>query len=628
MRRLGPLCVFVLSVAVFGPSTAFLAARGHSHPLLGAARLGDLPRAQAASAQQTPAPTPPAAEADGDKKDEGIPVTSDLVKQKCSSCHKADDKGRLTRISYRRTTPEGWEETIKRMVSLNNVKIEPSEARQVLRYLADHHGLAPDEAKPAAFEAERRQIDHKYAADRDTERTCTACHSMGRVISQRRTKEEWDLLVAMHRGYYPLSDFQAFRRGGQPQREPGPDGRPPDNRHPMEKAAAHLSAAFPLTTPEWSAWSATMRPPRVHGTWALSGYQLGKGPVFGRVTINAEGGLDSSEFTTQATYTIPRTGERITRTGRAVVYTGYQWRGRSSAPAPAQRAAGAQAPDTDLREVMLIDKDWRHAEGRWFAGAYDEFGIDVRLERIGNDPIVLGLSQAMIRAGVRGQELHLFGANLPPRATAADLNLGPGITVDRIVNAAPDELTFAVSVSRDATPGRRALFLAGAAGEAAIAIFDTIDFIKVGPQAGIARVGGVNFPKQFQQFEAIAYANGADGKPNTKDDIPLGIVDASWSLDEYTATYDDDDKDFVGTIDKTTGFFTPNVDGPNPKRRHGTNNFGDVWVVATYQVPPPSDGSGPNSSAASGQSRTLKARAHLLVTVPLYIKWDQSEVSR
>src|SRR5437588_154919 len=107
-------------------------------------------------------PQPPSPESRAiDNKDEGIPVTSDLVKQKCSSCHAADDKGRLTRISFRRTTPEGWEETIKRMVSLNNVKIEPSDAREVLRYLADRHGLAPEEARPAAFEVERRQVDYK-----------------------------------------------------------------------------------------------------------------------------------------------------------------------------------------------------------------------------------------------------------------------------------------------------------------------------------------------------------------------------------------------------------------------------------------------------------------------------------
>src|SRR5256885_14733388 len=234
--------------------------------------------------QQTPPPAPspsPSPAADADKKDEGIPVTSDLVNQKCGSCHKADDKGRMTRISYRRTTPEGWEETIKRMVSLNNVKIEPSEARDVLRYLADRHGLAPEEAKPAAFEVERRQIDYKYTGDRDTEQTCIRCHSIGRAISQRRTKDEWELLIAMHRGYYPLSDFQAFRRGGPPRTEPGPDGRPPDNRHPMEKVVPKLADQLAFKTPEWMAWSANMRAPKLAGRWAFSGYQAGKGPLYG-----------------------------------------------------------------------------------------------------------------------------------------------------------------------------------------------------------------------------------------------------------------------------------------------------------------------------------------------------------
>src|SRR5437867_9233484 len=272
-----------------------------------------------ASAQQTTTPDSKSANL-ADLKDEGLPVTSELVKQKCSSCHKADEKARLTRISYRRTTPEGWEETIKRMVSLNDVKLQPTEARDIVRYLADHHGLAPDEAKPAAFEVEREQIDYKYTADKDTERTCTSCHSMGRVISQRRTKEEWELLVAMHRGYYPLSDFQAFRRFGPPPRDqaPGPDGRPPDNRHPMDKAVAHLSTAFPLTTPEWSAWAATMRPPRLQGAWALAGYQLGKGPIFGRVVITSAGDVDSGDFTTETTLTYARTGQTVKRTGRSI----------------------------------------------------------------------------------------------------------------------------------------------------------------------------------------------------------------------------------------------------------------------------------------------------------------------
>jgi quinohemoprotein amine dehydrogenase len=567
-------------------------------------------------AAQQPPQADKAEQKTDEKSDDGYPVTSDLVKRKCSTCHRPDEKGRLSRISFRRTTPEGWEQTIKRMVSLNNLKIEPADAREVLRYLADHQGLAPEEADPAAFEVERRQDDFTWASDKDdkdkkaTEETCIACHSIGRVLSQRRTKQEWELLVAMHRGYYWLSDFQAFRRVGPPRREPGPDGRPPDNRQPMDVAIGYLSTAFPLTTPEWSAWAATKRPPQLQGTWALSGYQLGKGPVFGQVRIASAGAPDSSEFTTETTYTIPSTGEQVKRTGKAIVYTGFQWRGRSTDAGNAH----------ELREVMFVDRDWRHARGRWFTGAYDELGLDVTLQRVGGDPVLSGAATTVLLAPADGsakQEVRLFGANLPAQVAPADLNFGPLVTVDRVVNATREELTVEVSVAKGAAPGRRSVFLAGATGSATVGVANGIDFIKVTPKAGLARVGGANFPKQFQQFEAVAYANGPDGKPDTKDDIELGPVHAAWSIEEYTATFDDDDKTFVGTIDATSGLFTPNLDGPNPNRRHHANNYGDVWVVATYE---------PKSAAEA--PRPLKARAHLLVTVPLYMKFEQPEVAR
>ena len=148
-------------------------------------------------------------------RDEGIPVTSDLVRQKCGTCHRPDDKGRLSRISYRRTTPEGWEQTIKRMITLNHLQMEPAEARDIVRYLADHHGLAPEEVKPAAFEVERRLIEYTYPGDKDTEQTCQTCHSIGRVLLQRRTKEEWTLLLEMHRAIYPGTDTVFRRAAGQ-----------------------------------------------------------------------------------------------------------------------------------------------------------------------------------------------------------------------------------------------------------------------------------------------------------------------------------------------------------------------------------------------------------------------------
>ena len=132
------------------------------------------------------------------------------------------------------------------------------------------------------------------------------------------------------------------------------------------------------------------------------------------------------------------------------------------------------------------------------------------------------------------------------------------------------------------------------------------------PAGALARVGGVRFPKALAQFEARAFDNGADDRADTADDIDLGVVDASWTLEEFAATYDDDDVKFVGEIDKATGLFTPNVDGPNPSRSGERNNIGDVYVVATYAP-----------EAVDGKAvRPVRARAHLLVTVPLYMRWE------
>ena len=157
------------------------------------------------------------------------------------------------------------------------------------------------------------------------------------------------------------------------------------------------------------------------------------------------------------------------------------------------------------------------------------------------------------------------------------------MTVKRVVSSSPQVLKVEVEVRRTRWWGRATLpWRAWFAKERQWCTTRSIS-IKVRPQAGMARVGGINFPKQLQQFEAFAYHNGGDGKPNTKDDLEIGPVDVTWSIEEYTATFDDKDKDYVGTLD-ANGLFTPNVDGPNPKRPLNGNNVGDVWVVATHKT--------------------------------------------
>jgi quinohemoprotein amine dehydrogenase len=106
---------------------------------------------------ETPAPAQ-RAETQG-PSDEGIPVIDPVVVRACSSCHTRDDKQRMTRISDRRATPENWELTVRRMMSLNNVQLTSETARAVIKSLSDTHGLAPEEARPVMFEAERRLVD-------------------------------------------------------------------------------------------------------------------------------------------------------------------------------------------------------------------------------------------------------------------------------------------------------------------------------------------------------------------------------------------------------------------------------------------------------------------------------------
>ena len=152
----------------------------------------------------------------------GFVINEPSIINNCTECHTRDSAGIISRLSYLRKTPEGWEMTVRRMASLNSVDLKPDDARAIVRYLSNNQGLAPTEAQPGRFDAERRMINYQYTGDAATNRTCRACHSMGRAVLQRRTRGEWELLVATHRGLYPNSDFQAFRRGGPPPRSMGP----------------------------------------------------------------------------------------------------------------------------------------------------------------------------------------------------------------------------------------------------------------------------------------------------------------------------------------------------------------------------------------------------------------------
>lgn len=556
--------------------------------------------------------------------EDGIPVTDALTISRCSACHTKDAKGNLSRISWIRTTPEGWEEAIKRMVRLNGVKLEPADAKVILKYLSNYHGLAPEEAKPVMYMAEHR-IQDEAVPNESVRTTCMTCHALGRPFQWRRTRDEWSLLADMHSAMYQQADA-AFRRGqfggggggGAVAGRGGAGGAAaaaPAEPISLDATLDFLGKNYPLHTPEWGSWRARMRTPRIAGKWLITGRAPGRGKYVGEMTI-AQGAADD-EFTTTVKMQSVNGGPAITRTGSGLVYAGYSWRGRSSGPPLAANAAPGDV-NTTARETLWISPDQTWAEGRWFWGEYQEFGFDVKLRRATGEPMLLTLDRYSLKTGSTAQKVRILGYNLPAQVAAADLDFGSGVSVKSIVSHTASEIVAMVDVASDAVSGKRDLVLHNVVLEGALAVYDKVDYIKVLPEASMARLGGdakSSHPRGYQQLEAVAYQRGADDKPHTSDDVELGPVEVNWSVEEFYASFGDDDKEFVGTLD-SNGLFTPNSDGPNPQRKFSRNNYGDVWVVATAK------------NEKDKEGRPLSGRSYLVVTVPTYIRWDQPEVNR
>ena len=538
---------------------------------------------------------------------EGIPVSDPLVVSKCSGCHRKDDSGNLTRISWERTTPEGWQEVIKRMVRSNGLQLTPEEARAIVKSLSASHGLAPEEAESVMYMAEHATPDEAYPT-RDMRTTCASCHAFGRPASWRRSPDEWKLLLNMHIGYYPNAEGAAAwrRRAGEDLFAEGNPDTQSKKPKLVDEAIDYLSKNYALHTPEWAAWRARMRPAKLAGTWLVTSHLTGHGNYYGEMVVTP--GASDDEFNTQVKLQPVAGGPAIERKGRAVVYTGYAWRGRSMGTASGSMPGDVPA---EMHEALWFSPDASHATGRWFWGSYDEFGFDVEMQPASDGPALLVVDRLSLKAGSEAQRVRLIGHNLPPQIVPADVDFGSGVRVRNIVSHTSQEVVVEVDVARDAIPGKRDVALGRSTLASAIAVYDKIDYIKVLPENSLARLGGGSQrQKGYRQFEAIAYNRGADNKPNTSDDIELGPIDVTWSVEEFYERFDDDDREFVGSL-SGTGLFTPALDGPNPQRKQSRDNYGNVWVVATAK----------NEKDAAG--KPLAGKSYLVVSPPLYVIWDQ-----
>jgi quinohemoprotein amine dehydrogenase len=535
----------------------------------------------------------------------GIPVTDKLTIEKCSECHHSDDKGNLTRISWNRTTPEGWEEAVKRMVRLNGLTLNQDEARHIISYLAANHGLAPEEVAPYRWYLEMRQPESEEIPSAAVRVSCASCHAFARPQTWRRSATEWKLLVNMHLGYFPVTEYNTFHarprpEGGVLQASIAPAGTTPA-KEPVDEAVDYLTKGFALHSEAWSSWRAAARDPDLTGRWLITASAAGKGKYYGVLTVSP--GDAAGYFKTEATLTRIADGSKTSFAGQSVVYSGYEWRGR----------AKTDSISEGVRQVMAISADQSQITGRWFWGGYHEFGFDATARRESNDPTVLSTDVSSIKAGSKAVAVKIFGDKFPKTLTPIEVDLGSGVHVTRVVSVTANEIDVVADVDPAMASGFRGVSINHRVSPNIFAVYDKIDYIKISEPSALARLGGNGHPKGFVQFEAIAYNRGVDGTANTADDIPLGPIQVKWSMEEFIARYNDDDKEFVGSL-SADGLFTPAAEGPNPQRRFSTNNTGDVWVVAKYQdkdTPVP-----------------LVAKSYLVVTVPVYMQWDEPEVAQ
>jgi cytochrome c5 len=107
----------------------------------------------------------------------------DLVANACTQCHA------LTVILAMRDGPIGWKRHVYHMV-LRGAQLNAREAETVLAYLDANFGpgqrMPP--AKPVALPA--------GAGKELVETRCTLCHDLERVTAAKRSKREWESVVA------------------------------------------------------------------------------------------------------------------------------------------------------------------------------------------------------------------------------------------------------------------------------------------------------------------------------------------------------------------------------------------------------------------------------------------------
>jgi quinohemoprotein amine dehydrogenase len=495
------------------------------------------------------------------------PRGPELVRAYCSGCHQ-EQAGSFARISAIRKTPEGWVMTLFRMRQVHGLVLDEGVHESLVRYLSDTQGLAPSESAAGRFALERRPNAQDLDFGPEVGMMCGRCHSLARAALQRRDADEWRKLNHTHVGQWPSLEYQ---QGGRDRAWWDiANGKLPEQ----------LAALFPFESTAWTQWRA--RPARdLSGGWVVVGHVPGGKDFYGSARIERSSDGDySAHYALADVAGIALKGE-----SKAIVYTGYEWRGR------------AQVGARSLREVYAVSEDGNRISGRWFDADHAEDGGEWTAIRESASAEVLAVLPRSVRAGsagtviVVGNGLGVAAGAGGAAARAVAVSFGEGTVATKVERDAHSVRAW-VSVAAGAAPGLRTVSSGGATGQ--LAVYRQIDQIDVLPSYGIARLGGGRIAPVTAQFEAMASTRLPSGEL-----LALGPVAAEWSTVPFDAEAKrTEDEKFAGHFDGR-GCFSPSSAGPNPAREYSGDNVGNLTVLAH-----PREG-----------ERGVEGRAHLVVTV-------------
>jgi quinohemoprotein amine dehydrogenase len=515
----------------------------------------------------------------------------EIFRTTCIGCHSVDKTGRIPVLEGVRTTPEEWENILRRM-GRRGFPLSDAERKNAVKEISRYQSLTPDENAAIGYLAvsPAANLAESVPGHEDFRQTCVSCHSYAKVASHRRSPASWAYMPDFHLASFTAALTQSYR----------------DMRWPLsaKRAAAHLAKRLPFETPDWQAWKQVRHQLHANGSWVVVGHEPGIGDYEATMQLSPKGD-DEYALRRAVRYA---DGKQVTYTGQATLYGGgalrAEWQ-QDGNPVKASWTIGL--PDRGLAgERIELSGSWQ---------AYREvhrFGQETgsRLRTKAGLPTVLRLSPAWVRPG-QGKVDITVTTNGPGFATWRPLPADPAVTVIGHQQLDPTHLRITLNIGAKAKAGSLGLNLNAASREGQkplrvndrLAVAKGIDYIRVTPEKAVARLGGLAVPKDGVPFEAIGYSNGPDGKRYTADDLALGAVPASWSVSEYFSDFEDDDAAHVGTL-SATGLFMPADEGPLPKA-YNYDKTGNVWVVASYARP--------------GQE-PLQARAYLNVTAPDVVK--------